>query len=633
MPYEDDESLSGPSQDGFGVTPIPPSRLPDLLRHLGLDQGTESAPQVSRLLADLKDPAWYVRARAVRELAKLGEQAPLEALLSALDDTHVSVRANAVRVLSELGTRAPVERLVEALLGDSEWQVRESAALALETLGTHAPGGPLLDALHDPDTTVRHAAYHALEHIHPELLNPVGSAIQEKPAASGKTSAQSWPAMPPVSSNGHRAHLHLYEKEGTMLDNNYATEVTAYTGGKSNSPEPPRQRKRKTWRVVSLSIAAAIVIINLLAWSILTHTLRGGTHTGSSQVSSSSTPTAAVTPGVAGPLGKTIFVYPPAGTTVSDDFMSVGWSSDGKYVSLSELDVKLFNPSNGQLVKTFDEAQVSTWASWSPYGTRLATSSQTVQIWDIKTGRVLVTYTPKGAQAANLTSHSNQLVQHSGGNMIYASAWSADGKLIASAVDGNAYGYNVQVWNAATGAPVRTLQIKPGANIDDYITQVGWSADGKYLAAESPNDGVVVWDAVTGQRVYARPGAQALAWAPQGDLIASADSNGKVQVWQAATGTVQFSFQGQSSGGVSALAWSPNGKYLAAAGQNVRVWDVAQNKLHYTYTGHGKHSNLAINSLAWSPDSTEIASMGVGMDVTAPHTGIPLDSIRVWIAA
>lgn len=141
MPHEYDESFAGPSLNGSGAALTPPSRLPDLLQRLGLDQeqGQDALP-VARLLADLDDGAWYRRAAAVRKLADLGEQAPLEALLKALNDPHVSVRANAVHVLARLGARAPVEQLAEALLGDSEWQVRESAAYALEALGARANG-------------------------------------------------------------------------------------------------------------------------------------------------------------------------------------------------------------------------------------------------------------------------------------------------------------------------------------------------------------------------------------------------------------------------------------------------------------------------------------------------------------
>ncbi len=123
-----------------------------------------------------------------------------------------------------------------------------------------------------------------------------------------------------------------------------------------------------------------------------------------------------------------------------------------------------------------------------------------------------------------------------------------------------------------------------------------------------------------------------MAWAPQADLLATtANATGLIQVWQATTGTVQSSFQGQTGGNtVYALSWSPNGTYIAASGHNVRLWDMTTNKLFGTYTGHGNDSGLSIGGLAWSPDSTKIASLGTGMHETAPHTGYPLDAVKVW---
>ncbi|HVU69291.1 MAG TPA: hypothetical protein VHD63_19320, partial [Ktedonobacteraceae bacterium] len=417
-------------------------------------------------------------------------------------------------------------------------------------------------------------------------------------------------------------------------ENNFPTEIVAYTNDKKPQPEP-RQRKRRTWRVVSLSIAAAVVAVNLLAWSILTHTLRPNTTNTGSAVPTPTATAAGVTPttGQAGHLGKTLFVYPPAGQTPVDDFMSVGWSSDGKYISLSEFGVTLFNASNGSIVKQLGESSGSAWTSWSPDGKRLALSSSNVQIWDVQTGKVLVTYTPPSAPVVSQASSNGALSALSGGNMIYDSEWSPNGKQIASAVNGYGYGYNVQVWDAATGAPVHTFEIKPNATADDYITGVAWSADGKYLMANSPSDGIFVWEVASHKLVYKHAGASRAVWAPQGHAIASGDEHGKVQVWDATTGATQFSFQGQKNSAVSSLAWSPDGKYIAVGGSDVRIWDVTRHKLHYTYTGFGQHKNFAVNGLAWSPDSTRIVAMGVGMDVTAPHTGIPLDSIRVWIAA
>lgn len=635
MLHEEDEARARPSLNGSGALPLPPSRLPELLQRLGLERTPEDRPAMSRLLADLRDPAWYRRAAALRDLAKWGEQAPLEELLKALEDEHVSVRANAVQALAQLGARAPVERLGEVLLHDSEWQVRESAALALAQLGEQAPVTPLLNARYDPDATVRQAVQHALEQTHPELLGAASSATQEA-ATAPYTPAESFKETIAhvVSTNEQNTHIFLPKKEGSMSENNFPTEIVAYTNDKKPQPEP-RQRKRRTWRVVSLSIAAAVVAVNLLAWSILTRTLHPNTTSTGSAVPTAVPTAAGVTPttGQAGHLGKTLFVYPPAGQTPVDDFMSVGWSADGKYISLSEFGVTLFNASNGSVVKQLGGSSGSAWASWSPDGQRLALSSGNVQIWDVQTGKVLVTYTPPSAPVASQASSNGALSALSGGNMIYDSEWSPNGKQIASAVDGNGYGYNVQVWNAATGAPVQTFEIKPNATADDYIISVAWSADGKYLMANSPNDGIFVWEVASHKLVYKHAGASRAVWAPQGHVIASGDEHGKVQVWDATTGATQFSFQGQKNSAVSSLAWSPDGKYIAVGGSDVRIWDVARHKLHYTYTGFGQHKNFAVNGLAWSPDSTRIVAMGVGMDVTTPNTGIPLDSIRVWIAA
>ncbi|HEY0754821.1 MAG TPA: HEAT repeat domain-containing protein [Ktedonobacteraceae bacterium] len=632
MPQENDEAFSRPSQDEAGTASPAPFLLPDLLRRLGLDREQEDTLDLLGLLADLRSTAWYRRAAAVRALAKLGERAPLAPLLAALDDPHVSVRANAVLALSQLGTYAPVERLAEILLRDSEWQVRESAADALRTLGTRAPVAPLLAALHDPDTIVRQAAQRALSQLRPALPNP-GQSTAEAPAPP--VPSQEQVGLQPVSPYVNRTNTYFYEKEESMPDNDFSTETVPFTRGQSYVPEAPRRRRSKTWRVVSLSIAVAVVIINLLAWSILTHALRGGSATGS-RLTSGPTPTTMVTlsPTPAVSPGKTLFVYPPPGAFNPNDFMSVGWSSDGKTIALSELAVTLFNATNGHVLRTFAQQSNSIWVSWEPHGTRLAVSGQTVQVWDTKTNQLLSTYTPSSASAVQQTQRGGGPLLHlSGGNLIYNSSWSPDGQLIASAVDGNAYGYNVQIWNSRTGVHVRTLQIKANASANDYISQVGWSHDGKYIAASSMNNSVSVWNAATGQHIYTKQGATVMAWAPGNDLLATADGNDNlVQVWQPG-GTVQFSFQNQSGATINALAWSPNGQYIAIGSSDVRIWDVAQHKQFYVYTGHGTRKNLYINSLAWSPDSTEIVSMGSGIDVTSPHTGIALDSIRVWIAA
>jgi WD40 repeat protein len=604
-----------------------PSLLPELLRRLGLEKGQQGIPSQADLLADLKHPAWYVRAAAVCALGRLGALAPQADLLVALDDPHLSVRANAVLALSTLGERAPVERLVQVLQSDTEWQVRESAVLALASLGQLAREESRLTALNDPDGNVREAASQALAQSHPAWW--AGRSAQPEAAAKNQHTSSFQRTLPGMSRQDNTLHAHSYQEE-KMSKKGFSQETTTYTGARSPLLEPQRRAKHPVRRVVSLSITAAVLIIMLLSWALLAHTLRGGAH-GSSVGSPSGSPTAGQSASQSF-SGKTLFTYTPGANDPNfGNLMTVGWSSEGNYISVSGLDVTLLNAANGMMVKSLNSSSASVWASWSSDGTRLVSSSTVAQVWDVKTGQVLATFTPRSILAS--TAHGGgSLALLSGGNMIYASAFSPDGKYVASAIDGNGIGYDVQIWNAATGAYIRTLQVKANANYNDYITQVGWSHDGRYIAAASPNNGVIVWDASTGQHVYTKQGADLMAWAPRADLLATtANATGLIQVWQAMTGTVQSSFQGQTGGNtVYALSWSPNGKYIAASGHNVRIWDVTTNKLFGTYTGHGNDSGLSISGLAWSPDSTKIASLGTGMHETSPHTGYPLDAVKVW---
>lgn len=604
-----------------------PSLLPDLLRRLGLQMRQQGIPSQADLLADLKHPAWYVRAAAVCALGRLGALAPLADLLVALDDPHLSVRANAVLALSTLGERTPVERLIQVLQSDPEWQVRESAVLALASLGQLGREESRLAALNDPDGNVREAASQALAQSRPALW--VGRSAQPEAAAKTHHSGSFLHTLPGMSRQNKTSHAHSYQ-EDTMSEKDFSPGTTTSTGARGLRVEPQRRAKHPVRRVVGLSLTAAVLILMLLSWALLAHTLRVGVH-GSSVGAPGGSPTAGQSASQSF-SGKTLFTYTPGtGTPNFGNLMTVGWSSEGNYISVSGLDVTLLNAANGKVVKNLNSSSASVWASWSSDGTRLVSSSTVAQVWDVKTGQVLATFTPRSILAS--TAHGGgPLARLSGGNMIYASAFSPDGKYVASAIDGNGIGYDVQIWNAATGASIRTLQVKANANYTDYITQVGWSHDGRYIAAASPNNGVIVWDASTGQHVYTKQGAFVMAWAPQADLLATtANATGLIQVWQATTGTVQSSFQGQTGGNtVNALSWSPNGTYIAASGHTVRVWDVTTNKLFGTYTGHGNDPGLSIGGLAWSPDSTKIASLGTGMHETAPHTGYPLDAVKVW---
>ncbi|MDQ2906255.1 MAG: HEAT repeat domain-containing protein [Ktedonobacteraceae bacterium] len=656
MQYDHNEQHGEHNNEQPASMEAPSSLLPTVLQRLGLDGSWVQPDQIADLVAELEHDEWYVRVQAVRQLGMLGMDAPLELLTRALDDPHVSVRAAAVQAARMLGDRAPVSRLAQAL-HDSEWQVREMAALALGTLGERTPVAALLEALNDPDATVRAAARSALRQAHPELL-PQSSALAETTPTTGRTRlaafmAKDWRLFPRVSKDEYRQENHTREGKVMQDTDNYGQlePLTTRSHGRINGSTPtgPRRPRSRVWRTVAVSLAIVVVLINVVAWLLLSHVLQRGTQTASGKLTptasivATATPTA--TPASAnGRLGKTLYTYQPDKTDIFD-MTSVGWSPDGKRIAVSGDTVKTFDALTGRHVISYAQGSIGGWTAWSPDGTRLAISSTDVKVVDIRTGRVLVTYTPpvvhSGASIA--IPGGNPKASFSMGDMVLASAWSPDGKMIASAVNGNGVGYDVQVWNVSTGQRVRTLQVAPNAGSNDTINTVAWSADGKYIAASGDTIGVHVWSAATGHKVSTFQGT-GITWSPNSKMIASFGNGNMIQVRDVTTGHVLYSFQGPQSDSYygEALAWSPNGKYIAVGKHDVRIFNATNGKLIYTYTAHGNTQDIAIPSLSWSPDSTKIASLGTSTKSGLIETGRGASgsvlvgffySVKVWIAA
>jgi WD40 repeat protein len=152
---------------------------------------------------------------------------------------------------------------------------------------------------------------------------------------------------------------------------------------------------------------------------------------------------------------------------------------------------------------------------WSPDSKAIAldVGTNAVQIWDVATGKLRLTYPGQSAPALTI-------------------AWSPSGKAIASA-SGD---LEVQVWDAATGKLLFGYQ-GHAAGVD----ALAWSPDGKRVVSGSLSPSGVVED---------HP----------------------VQIWDAFTGQHPSYYTGQSN--VAALAWSPDGSQIASAGgSSVKIWE------------------------------------------------------------
>ena len=171
--------------------------------------------------------------------------------------------------------------------------------------------------------------------------------------------------------------------------------------------------------------------------------------------------------------------------------------------------------------------------------------------------------------------------------------------------------------------PKVVLTIRPKLGL---VTDVAFSADGRWLAS-SGTDGVVwILDAATHQE-HRRLSAQAMAvmFSADGGLLATCGER-IVRIWDTATGEQRRSVEHKSPRGqVAALTLDGRWIAIACPGNAVRVWDAAGGQEHLRISHSAWTSTLTaldkVTGLAFSPDGGLLATAST--DATA----------RVWDAA
>jgi WD40 repeat protein len=168
----------------------------------------------------------------------------------------------------------------------------------------------------------------------------------------------------------------------------------------------------------------------------------------------------------------------------------------------------------------------------------------------------------------------------------------------------------------AKSVPVGTTLYTYQGHVD-IVYAVAWSRDGKNIASWSRDDTMQVWNATTFAQVNTYPMENVLAWSPDWRLIASGTGY-NIQVWEVATGRIMIYYEVPNTGSGpgdmpvnSAVQWSPNGKYIASAmwraDDSTHVWDVTTGKMLVSYP---------LSAVAWSPDGKRIALLPFGYSAT-----------------
>jgi RNA polymerase sigma factor (sigma-70 family) len=199
-------------------------------------------------------------------------------------------------------------------------------------------------------------------------------------------------------------------------------------------------------------------------------------------------------------------------------------------------------------------------------------------------------------------------------NVLWAAAFSADGKSVVTAGMGN----HVRVWDATTGQLRVALESYPGGSRPDAVCTVAFSLDGKRVAAVGEGATAHVWDLTTRSEVMGLPEGHhaavgVLAYAPDGKTLASASADHTIRLWNAATGQALRLLKGHTAA-VRALAYAPDGRTLASADMSgvLRLWDPTTGKALRTIQAVPRTAGFysGVCPLAFTPDGKHLASWG-----------------------
>jgi WD40 repeat protein len=211
----------------------------------------------------------------------------------------------------------------------------------------------------------------------------------------------------------------------------------------------------------------------------------------------------------------------------------------------------------------------------------------------------------------------------------------------ATVVAATGFGGGVKLWEARTGALLRTI---PGPN-KKTCRALAFSPDGKLLAVGCEDGLVYLWNVGTGdsKAVFAGHigGVTAVAFAADGATLASAARNheikdnratgrtdGEIRLWDVPEGRAKQVWK-LDQGDAPSLAFSPDGKMLASAEGPVRLREVQTGKVTRTLTPE----RGLVRAIAFSPDGQELAGGG-GYPVAQAGGGVIVHSeVRIWKVA
>ena len=384
-----------------------------------------------------------------------------------------------------------------------------------------------------------------------------------------------------------------------------------------------RQRS-KFGRRVGLLVAAMVMLVLVGSMLLVLNATRqtaaqpSGTTLGSAHNSST-----------AAHFGQTLYTTPSS----SAGFQELSWSPDSKRVASLTDSVQIWDATTGAHRVTV-HLPTGSWPyalAWSPNSQVIAIgTNNSLVIADGQSGAIVHSFAVNSS-ASTMNSVSNSylstLTPTGGGVGVRALAWSPDGHSLAVSISNGPTG-SVEVVNAQTGAQDYALPVT-----GNYVAAaLAWSSDGKYLAGNVFNTQpgaqtvpageeqmVWAWNVSTRQVIFKQTGGNGtgdpLAWQPGSDNLAfvtwvskKGGMTSTLGIWNVATNALVKQYSVAAFGPV---AWSPDGKYLAY-GEVTTQSKTSSVGILDASSGEQvytyKQMHINVGALAWSPNGKYIVS-------------------------